>query len=307
MGYLATLRNLAGFLRHGVDITIPVKRLTAKDAIRRAKVFPMNVLAAYRAVEAAEAKNPEDQVALLRALEVALRESIDNVPRLDGTTFIAIDKSGSMHDAVSERSSLKLYDVAMLFGAMSQYICDRPIVMNYASDIGLVTLSPSASVLENFEKIRKTRPESGGTSAYLTIQWLIENKKKVDRIIFFTDEQSYNVVDTANRFRSMFGMKSEPNEDAASVYMQYLRYKRDINPDVYLYEVDLSGYGVGQIPQKEPRVALLAGYSDKVFEFMKIFETEGATMMKDIEAFDVRSFVEKIRSAPRRKYPASES
>lgn len=305
MGYIATLRNLSGFLRHGVDMDLPIKRLTAKDGIRRAKVFPMNVLAAYRAVEQAEAKNPEDKTALLRALETALRMSVDNVPRLDGTTFIAIDKSGSMDHSVTERSSLRLMDVAMLFGAMSQYICDKAIVMNYADNIGLVTLSPSVGVLENFNKIKRTHPLTGSTMAYRAVKWLNEEEKEVDRIIFFTDEQSYNMRDQENRLRAVYNMLGKKREDDDTVYLQYLKYKRNINKDVYLYEVDLAGYGVGQIPQEEPRVALLAGYSDKVFEFMKIFETNGATMQKDVEAFDVKSYVEGIRNKPRREYPAS--
>jgi hypothetical protein len=43
---------------------------------------------------------------------------------------------------------------------------------------------------------------------------------------------------------------------------------------VYLYSVDLAGYGTSQFPTDERRVALLAGWSERFLEFIPLFEQD---------------------------------
>jgi len=104
------------------------------------------------------------------------------------------------------------------------------------------------------------------TNAYLAIKYLNDNKIKVDRIVIFSDMQCYS---TSGR-----------NE---SIYEELVKYKRNINPNVYTYSFDLASYGTLQIPDDESRVCTAGGFSDKVLSFIPKFEQDKIDMLEEIE------------------------
>ncbi len=91
--------NLSSFRHHGV-FELPgmtnhlAKRLTDKEAIRKARVFPYQLLTAYRSTTGVPQRICD---ALERAMEIALT----NVPRLPGRMVVCPDVSGSMHSPVT--------------------------------------------------------------------------------------------------------------------------------------------------------------------------------------------------------------
>jgi len=54
----------------------------------------------------------------------------------------------------------------------------------------------------------------------------------------------------------------------------FLRYQR-LYPNVRLYTFDLSGYGNVAIPQDTKNACFIGGWSDRVFEFISMFEELG--------------------------------
>ena len=106
---------------------------------------------------------------------------------------------------------------------------------------------------------------------------LNEKKIKVDRIVIFSDMQCY---DSENRYRGTA---------EKSLISEFKKYKRNVNSNVRLFSINLAGYGLAQFQQDEPNVALIAGWSDKVFDFIKLFESDKKQAVDRIRKMDVGS------------------
>jgi hypothetical protein len=63
----------------------------------------------------------------------------------------------------------------------------------------------------------------------------------------------------------------------------FLKYKRTVSPKVKLYCINLSTYGNVIMPQNEPDVCLLSGWSDNIFKFINIFEEDRKTAVAEID------------------------
>jgi hypothetical protein len=142
--------------------------------------------------------------------------------------------------------------------------------------------------MSNAQKLMGTDVDCS-TNAYLTLQYLIENKVNVDRIMIFSDMQCYNSNEVDNfysRFACSYGVTRPPQLSYGNTLAAMLKhYKRTINPNVYLYSFDLAGYGTIQFPEDEKNVCLLSGFSDRVFDFIKSYEEIGTGMADKISQY----------------------
>jgi 60 kDa SS-A/Ro ribonucleoprotein len=121
-GWQMLRMNLNTFARHSVfDDSQVVSVLAAKlrdpAAIAKAKVFPYQLLSAYKAARKAL------PLELADALQDALEISLANVPELAGKVVVCPDVSGSMSSSVtgargSATSSVRCIDVAALMAAV---------------------------------------------------------------------------------------------------------------------------------------------------------------------------------------------
>ena len=92
--------NLNTFARHGVfdepGMTDHLaQRLRDASEIARARVFPYQLLAVYRSVDAAVPS------AVRRALEHAMELAIANTPAIAGQVYVCPDVSGSMRSPIT--------------------------------------------------------------------------------------------------------------------------------------------------------------------------------------------------------------
>jgi 60 kDa SS-A/Ro ribonucleoprotein len=157
LGYMATLRNLRNLIKEGIDTKTLDKALTFisdPEAIKRSRQLPFRYLSAYREVSGSKKVND--------ALETALEYSISNIPKLHGTTFIAADISGSMDSSLSERSSLKLKDVACLMAAMADKFCDDSYASVFATRFQLVKVNSRSSIIDTAERFKNI--DAGGST-----------------------------------------------------------------------------------------------------------------------------------------------
>ncbi len=92
--------------------------------------------------------------------------------------------------------------------------------------------------------------------------------KKYDRLIILSDMQTW--------------MESYWGGSPVKAFNGY-KAKYQANPHVYSW--DLQGYGDMQFPQD--KVYCLAGFSDKVFEIMKLLESDKQAMISKIEAVEI--------------------
>ncbi len=258
--FMAGLRNVRKLLQVGARKALGrvMAQLRDEGCIRHSKQLPFRFFSAYKAVETVEGADEVLKAELLDAILGALALSMSNLPKLGGVTFITADNSGSMQQPISERSMVQIVDIANLIASMGHTMCDSVITSAFGTNHQVVTLSKRDSVLTNM-RLLATTPVGGSTEAWKTVRWLNETKTRVDRIILLSDMQCY----TAHGY------------SVESLAEELRKYRSSVNPEVYLYSVDLAGYGTSQFPRGESRVATIAGWSERVLEFIPEFEAGG--------------------------------
>ena len=261
--YFNLLRNLRNFMKNGVfdnrdNLDYAVARLTDRESIRKAMIFPFRFIAAYRSLEdtynyvlaSQDATNiyiiEEIRDALIKAAEI----SLENVPDIPGKVAIATDVSGSMDSHLTgDLSSIRAIDIAGIFTAILLKRCNTiPVILPFDSH---VRLEMAKKVLkdrnENILSIADNFHTIGGTSLSAPVEYLLDNDIKVDTFIGITDDEEW----VGRRFI-----------DALKEYMQ------KINPEVRVYLVTLIPYGDYPTPTDMPNVHYIFGWSDTALRYI---------------------------------------
>lgn len=181
MGYMALLRNLRNFDQAGVSDQVADKvadRLWHPQEVARSRQLPMRFLSAYREVS---------NVRWHRALEIALQNSLQNIPEFKGRTLILIDTSGSMSTKMSDRSGLQFWDAAAIFGLALSQRCESAEVYSFSNRTIQFPLQKGASLLVMLEAFKRSYVQQGGTDTMGAIRSTFHGH---DRVIILTDEQA---------------------------------------------------------------------------------------------------------------------
>ncbi|AFD08873.1 TROVE domain-containing protein [Solitalea canadensis DSM 3403] len=270
VGYMALLRNLRNMLDAEISL-IHVKKAAAylsnAEKVAKSKQLPFRFLAAYRELSAN--KNGHVSV-ILDALEKAVTLSAANIKGFNENTkvLIACDVSGSMQKPVSARSKILLYDIGLMLAMLMKSRCKNAITGMFGDKWKVVNV-PTASVLANVDAFYKREGEVGyATNGYLVLKDLINSKRVVDKVLFFTDCQLWN------------------NNSATTQLVQlWSDYKR-IAPTAKMYLFDLAGYGTTPLKTDSSDVFLIAGWSDKLFDVLAAIE-DGQNALSEINAIEL--------------------
>jgi hypothetical protein len=307
MGYMALLRNLRNFLKHGVDLDAIIDRLTDPEQVRRSKQFPYRFYSAYKAnggITGFEnrgfgwgrthyrGESYEELVGdlaernrVLEAIETALRLSVDNVPRLKGRTFVACDNSGSMGASVSNKSDVTCMEIGNLMGALAGGFCEKAIVAAFGTDVVPVQFSKHKSVFDNMSALYEA-DNGGATFGWKIPQFLLDDNIDVDRVIIFTDMQLYDrSYGGHNPFFGLARPVPRTPMNVNSLAGGITQYRRKVGHDVWLYCIDLTGYGTIQTPEDDPHTFNLAGWSDRVFEWLQYAESDPSIVIEKIKEY----------------------
>lgn len=260
VGYMALLRNLRNIIKaYPSNLNKVLERIADPEAVKRSKQLPFRYLSAYK--EVAEIGSSR----VLDALENAVAAACENVPHLDGTTVIAVDISGSMHGAVSAKSEIRCYQIAMLLGLIANRICDNSYFYVFNTEIEKYAISRRSGILDTAFNSRC----GGGTNMYLPFEKMIKDNIKADRVIILSDTE-------CNSGRSgWWGIK--PVQPLAD------EYRNKTGNDIWVHAIDLQGYGTQQFHGRKTNI--IAGWSEKVFEFIKLAEQGEGTLEKAIRAY----------------------
>jgi len=254
MGIMAVLRNLRNMLNAGVDVEA-IKAKFTDDAILKSKQLPFRWYSAYKALQGvASVDTPE----ILDILNHAIALSCGVIEPLLGTTFIAIDHSGSMDQLLSNRGTVTYFETGAVLGAITQQVCQRSIVGLFGQDYKTVQLPKTAGILSNVAQLQAT-DVGHSTEAWKAIDWLNKSNIVADRIIILTDMQVYNLTD-----------KGTPR----TLYGELIRYRQSMNPNVKTYIFDMAGYSMSAVPEDDAGVTQLAGWSDRIFDFVHAVERD---------------------------------
>ncbi len=261
LGYMALLRNLRNLLEANVSAAVLAHAcviLADPGQVARAKQLPFRFLAAYREVLALD-KGAAAPV--LAALEAAIAASVANLRGFDGTTrvVVACDVSGSMQKPISPRSKVLLYDVGLVLGMLLQSRCQHVVTGMFGDRWKRIGL-PQGQVLRNVQEFYRREGEVGySTNGHLVIQDLRQRREVVDKVMIFTDCQLW---DSTGHDRTLT--------------QEWAAYRTNVAPQARLYLFDLAGHGTTPLDVRaEHGVALIAGWSDKVFDVLAALENGG--------------------------------
>jgi len=196
---------------------------------------------------------------LLEALENAVRHTAENIPGFTPNTrvLLASDVSGSMLTPVSENSMVMYYHIGLLLSMLMKNRCPQAVTGMFGS-IWKVYDMPSQNILGNTVKMEKRVGEVGyRTNGYLVIDWLIQNRCVMDKVMLFTDCQLWRST----------GFPCDRH-----LAKSWDEYKK-LAPDARLYLFDLSGYGQSPVSMERDDVYCIAGWSDKVFHILAALES----------------------------------
>ena len=249
IGYFALLRNLRNIITQSPSaVKSSCELLVDERMIKNSRVLPFRFSTAYEEIsKLGSSKEVRD---VLVAINQALDISVCNVPKFDGETLVVMDVSGSMSGKPSE--------IASLFGAILAKVnnCD---VMTFSTSAQYKQYNPMDSVLT----IRSSFRYSGGGTNFKAI--FEKANKKYDRVIILSDMQGW------------MGYTTPATE--------FAQYKKKYNANPFVYSWDLAGYSTLQFP--EQNVFALAGFSDKVFDIMKMMELDKKALYNEIKAIQL--------------------
>lgn len=193
-----------------------------------------------------EVKTEVSQMVLM-AMVKALEISLDNVPKFEGSTCVVVDSSGSMAGKPAE--------IATLFASVLVKVnqCDLMSFSDNAKYDAYIGADSLFSISNSFKFA------SGGTNFHSIFQTM---NKAYDRIIILSDMQGWIGYNTP--------------------VAEFNKYKAKYDCNPFIYSFDLQGHGTMQFP--EDKVCAIAGFSDKIFEVMKLLEQDKNALINKIKA-----------------------
>lgn len=255
-----TRMNLNTFARHGVFrdsemVELIANRLRDADAIRKARVFPYQLLSAYKATEG----NGEIPRQIGEALQDAMEIATENVPAVSGKVYVLPDVSGSMSSSVTgyrqgATSTVRCIDVAALVAASILRKNPTAEVIPFEEKIVQVALNPRDSVMTNAQKLAAVG--GGGTNCSAPLYSLNAKRATGDLIIYISDNESW--------------MDSNRSWNRGTATMQQWNEFKSRNKDAKLVCIDIQPYGTTQA-QERPDILNVGGFSDQVFTLISEF------------------------------------
>ena len=256
-GWQMVRQNLNTFARNGVfevggfaeDIAA---RLADPEEIRKAKVFPYQLMVAWKMVDAAVPLVVRD------ALQDAMQAAIGNVPAIPGNVVLCPDVSGSMASSVTgfrkgATSMVRCIDVAALMTAALLERNPKARVLPFENDVVNIDLNRRDSVMTNADKLAAIG--GGGTNCSAPLKKLAKEKAEVDLVVFISDNQSW--------------VDARPNGQASAMMAEWAQIKRR-NPAAKLVCLDIQPYTTSQAVTSTD-VLNVGGFSDAVFSAIASF------------------------------------
>jgi 60 kDa SS-A/Ro ribonucleoprotein len=260
-GWQMTRMNLNTFARHGVfeqpGLTeLIAERLRNPQLIRKARVFPYQLMTAYTMADEAIPQ------AVREALQDAMEIALSNVPKVTGKVYVFPDVSGSMQSPATgfrkgATSKVRCLDIAALVAAAILRQNPQAEVIPFSDDVVKCRLNPRDSVLTNAQKLAAL--PSGGTNCSAPLRELNKRKAAGDLLVYVSDNESW--VDAPRG--GWYG------NSATETLKQWAQFKQR-NAQARLVCLDIQPYATTQAAERED-VLNIGGFSDQVFDVIAEF------------------------------------
>lgn len=272
-----TRMNLNTFKRHNVLedtelCKVIAERLRDPETIRKVKVFPYQLLMAYKA-------STEDLPSVISdALHDALEIATENVPEIPGNVWVFPDVSGSMGSSVTggfsfSSSVARCIDVAALVGAtIKRKNPDARIIPIDTQVYPNARIDSRDTIMTNAQKLAKFG--GGGTSlskAILHINAL--QNPKADLIVMVSDNQSW--------------IDKNPWKDGTTTMTEFRKLQQRC-PKVKMVCLDVQPYETSQAKEEQGTILNIGGFSDRIFEVIANWATtDASSWVKKIKSTDI--------------------
>lgn len=275
LGYMALIRNIRNIVAAAPDAPTHIvelcRQLTNEVAIKKSLILPFRFITAINVVEK-EVRNRQVAEALVQACELALA----NVPRLEGKTLVALDDSLSMGHADNPESPAckgGLFAAALYKSNDADLMLFSDRARYYTPQTGMPTVTLARSI-----------PRSQQGTNLIDV-FRVANRH-YDRIILLTDFQAWIGQTGSGVFAYPgYGPHTSPHEVFKEYVSRYCRTRATgewTHPMPKVYCMDLSGYGTMQFPERN--VFALAGFSDRIFDIMKVCDQDPQALLSRVKA-----------------------
>jgi 60 kDa SS-A/Ro ribonucleoprotein len=251
-----TRMNLNTFARHNIfsnaEVTTMIAaRLADPAAIRKARVFPYQLMTAF--VSASEGVPAVVRDALQDAMEIATA----NVPAIEGKVYVCPDVSGSMRSPVTgvrdgATSVVRCIDVAALVAASIVRKNPRATVLPFSTEVIDVDINARDSVMTNAQKLAAIG--GGGTTCSAPLAKLNKNRAIGDLVIFVSDNESW----------------ADPQHGRGTAMMKEWNAFKRRSPNARLVCIDIQPNATTQVAERDD-VLNIGGFSDAVFDLIAHF------------------------------------
>lgn len=251
-----TRMNLNTFARHSVfkDSSMTrqlAKKLEDKEQVKKAKVFPYQLFAAFLNVDATV------PVEMSVALQKAAEHSLENIPDFDGKVYVMVDTSGSMQSPVTgsrgtATSKMRCIDVAALVAAAVMRKNPNTEVIPFDTSVHTHRLNPMDSIMTNAKILAGFG--GGGTNCSEALAYVNRKAGKGDLVIYVSDNESWV---NSGRYRSTGTME------------EWKKFKAR-NPKAKMVCIDVTPNASTQAYDRDD-ILNVGGFSDQVFEVINKF------------------------------------
>lgn len=260
LGYFAALRNIRNILEQAPDqIDALVSLLKDPEKIKTSLVLPFRFLTALEALRVGNVPIP---TSVLDAIVEAVDISLENVPVMDGKTLVMLDESGSMTFSPYGGNRTPPARIGALFAAALVRANNADLVM-FDLSARYINLPPAPILTQAV--LMEREMHGGGTNLNAAFDLITGQHQKYDRIIILSDMQSW----------------AHHRSGPAMVE----KYTSAVGQRPIIYSFDLNGYGTLSFPEKQ--VFAIAGFSEKVFEVMKMLEEDRNALINRVKAVEL--------------------
>jgi 60 kDa SS-A/Ro ribonucleoprotein len=180
LGYMALLKNLRNMVETGVDRELIKQRLL--EGAPTSKALPFRFLTAAKYAPSLES-----------TLDEAMELALSGFEKLEGTTAILVDVSGSMGDKVSDKSELTRAEAGCALANLLRFASKDCRIFSFSDKVVEVPVRKGKALQEVIMKSQ----HMGGTYTGNAIT-AVNQAMKYDRIVVITDEQSHDSIPHPN-------------------------------------------------------------------------------------------------------------
>lgn len=262
MGHMALLRNLRNLLKNGVDPELFTCKLV--EGAQTGKQLPFRYYSAYRAVQ--EVGAPP---AVLAAVEQSLELSLGELPRFAGRVMSLCDNSGSAQGtATSSMGRMQVSTIANLSAVLTARRADQGHVGVFGDR--LETFAVEGRVMANVERAERLARNIGmGTENGIWLFWdqAIRRREHWDHVFVYSDMQAgHGGLFGLNR--EAYGQYVWPGSGQSIDVPKLIEtYRREVNPRVMVYLVQVAGYGDTIVPETYRGTFILGGWGDGLLRY----------------------------------------